>query len=128
MLCKRTFADRRRGSHQNRCIRANKFRFAFSLSASTRAGLASPAIPDKVNEPVAVAAQSADGGFSPLRPPVMAIDVASWLQQLGGDNCCQHYAKPDAAIGVHFSANGGRPVSADTGRSPDRERTAQVDP
>src|SRR6202022_3820086 len=85
MLCKRTFAGLRRGSHQNGRIRANKFRFAFSLSASTRAGLASLAIPDKVNEPIAVAAQSGDGGFSPLRAPVMAIDVASWLQQLGLD-------------------------------------------
>jgi hypothetical protein len=60
---KQTFADRRRGSHQNGCIRANKFRFAFSLRASMRADLASPTIPDKVNEPIAAAAQSADGGF-----------------------------------------------------------------
>jgi len=66
MLCKRTFANRRRGSHQTGAFVPTSPGSHSSLSASTRAGLASSAIPDKVNDPIAVAMQSADAGFHHL--------------------------------------------------------------
>jgi len=51
MLCKRTFANRRRGSHQTGALVPTSSGAHSSLSASTRAGLASSAIPSKVKRP-----------------------------------------------------------------------------
>jgi len=39
MLCKRTSANQRRGSHQDECIRANKFEFAFKFERLDEGGL-----------------------------------------------------------------------------------------
>src|SRR6266404_1207438 len=44
ILCERTFAHRAARIGSDGCIRANTFRLAFSLSASTRAGFASSSL------------------------------------------------------------------------------------